>query len=510
MQKKDIVPSVGFESVLILDGYSKKNYIFNKNRIEPASKISFSKSQSVASYINTKDMIVSSVAINRNIDDEDIKDVLEIKAYEELGLDETQEYIIEHKEIESNNEDRQLALFAIRTSSLYSLFGDLKKNIQYIDFIIPAPLLYTVLYEKEILKQSGVDVFIYIDYADAFISVYKNGEFLYTKSIDYSLDRIHERYCQSVESSVDKSQFYNVLQSDGVNGGNGISGDVLSKIFSDFFISINDISIYTKRAFNIDSFDNIYIGSSLGLIHGIKEYSATYLGKRSEELDFSYGIKSGDWGINQLNMMLILKVKDLSPNDQYISNLTIFKRPPPFAQRTGGKFIMALAGALFLALVYPLYFLVSSYVNDFSIYNYKSDSDSLAGEVSKYKSIISQKEAEFKQLTNDNISIVKAYESKVGTLDSIYNKKANYKMKAKTFVEFTQDLQSRGVNVSDFGSIDNNFSLSLISKDDKKITDLIEYISTKYYKDIKNIDIKVIEKDQNSSYYSGILKMELK
>ncbi len=510
MNKKENLPTISFESVAISNVYDKKNFIYKKDKIDLSPKIFFSKSQIIASYIDTKDTIVSSVFINRSIEDEDLKDVLELKVYEELGLDEAEEYLIEHKEIESSREDRLFAVFAAKISTLQSVFSDLKNSVSYIDFIFPSSLLYGVLYDRGILKPKGIDAFIYFQKDDASMSLYKDGKFLYTKSFDYSLSRIYDKYCQATSTAIDETQFYTVLQTGGILGGNGIAGDVLSKIFSEIFMSLNDIVIYTKRAFNIDKIDNIYIGSSVGSIHGSKEYSGTYLGKRSEDLNFVFGISETEGAIDQLDIMLAIKASHTGLNDESSTNLTIFKRPLPFAQRTGGKFLISVGAALALALAYPLYFLISSYANDVAIYQYKGETSDLAVEVSKYKSTIASKNDEFKRLTNDSSSITKSYNSKYGTLNSIYDKKANYLMKAKTFAKFAQDLQSRGVSVSEFANIDNNFSLSLISKDDKKITDLIEYISSKYFNDIKSIDIKVIEKDQNSSYYNGILKMELK
>jgi hypothetical protein len=510
MNKKDNLSKISFDSVAIANVYTKKNFIYKNDKIDLSSKISFSKSQVIASYINTKDTIISSVFINRSIEDEDLKDVLELKVYEELGLDESEEYIIEHKEIESSTDERQFAIFAVKTSALQLIFGDLKGSVNYIDFIFPFSLLYSILYEREILKSIGIDVFVYFQKDDASMSIYKNGKFLYTKSFDYSLSRIYDKYCQATSTVVDETQFYTALQTSGIIGGNGISGDGLSKIFSEIFMSLNDIVIYTKRAFNIDKIDNIYIGSSFGPIHGSKEYSGTYLGKRSEDLNFAFGVTANDLNMDQLDIMLALNASRKTLDDDSSTNLTIFKRPLPFAQRTGGKFIMAVGVALALALAYPLYFLISSYANDIAIYKYQGETGDLAVEVTKYKSLIASKTAEFNKLTSDSASIMKSYNEKHETLNSIYDKKVNYLMKAKTFSKFAQDLQSKGVSVSEFANIDNNFSLSLVSKDDKKITDLIEYMSSKYFDNIKNIDIKVIEKDQNSSYYNGILKMELK
>jgi hypothetical protein len=66
------------------------------------------------------------------------------------------------------------------------------------------------------------------------------------------------------------------------------------------------------------------------------------------------------------------------------------------------------------------------------------------------------------------------------------------------------------VKVSEIKSDKNLFALSLVSKDEKKITELIKYISDKHFKEIRSIDIETITKNPEGGYYNGILKVDLK
>jgi len=52
--------------------------------------------------------------------------------------------------------------------------------------------------------------------------------------------------------------------------------------------------------------------------------------------------------------------------------------------------------------------------------------------------------------------------------------------------------------------------LSIISSDDRKFTEVIKYISDTHFNEINQIDIELIEKSPDSSYYKGLLKVELK
>jgi hypothetical protein len=50
----------------------------------------------------------------------------------------------------------------------------------------------------------------------------------------------------------------------------------------------------------------------------------------------------------------------------------------------------------------------------------------------------------------------------------------------------------------------------MVSSDDRKFTEVIKHISEKYFKEINQIDVELIKKDPESSYYKGLLKVELK
>jgi len=52
--------------------------------------------------------------------------------------------------------------------------------------------------------------------------------------------------------------------------------------------------------------------------------------------------------------------------------------------------------------------------------------------------------------------------------------------------------------------------LSLVSSDDRKLTELIKHISDTRFDEINQIDIELIKKDPDSNYYKGLLKVEFK
>ncbi|CAA6809294.1 MAG: Unknown protein, partial [uncultured Sulfurovum sp.] len=102
------------------------------------------------------------------------------------------------------------------------------------------------------------------------------------------------------------------------------------------------------------------------------------------------------------------------------------------------------------------------------------------------------------------------FESKAKTLTAIYNKKVNYNFKSNFLYIFSKDLKKFNVDVEEIFSEDDSFILHLIAKDEKNITKYIKYISKKYFKDIRSIDIKRIELNEKELIYRGTLQVNYK
>jgi len=266
------------KNVVTLNAYTGKSYAFKNDLFKPLDKLSYNTSNFITSYVNNKDIITTTVHISRNIPEEDIADILDIKAYEELGLDQANTYIISSFEVENAGEEREFHIFVAEPESLDELYLPLKEETKYIDLIVPAPLLYKSLYKKEILQDNHAHCFVYFMQNDTFVTIYANGQYLYSKSIEFSLEQIYDKYCESIGEKVDEKEFYTILESEGLKTTNNDYQQNFMKIFAEVFITINDIIIYAKRAFNLDTIDQMFIGSEKGPIIGLDDYSQNYLG----------------------------------------------------------------------------------------------------------------------------------------------------------------------------------------------------------------------------------------
>jgi len=498
------------KTIVTLNAYNDKYYQLKDDVFQPLKKLTYSTSNFISSYISNKDLITTSVSISRSIPQEDIPDILDIKAYEELGLDQASDYVISYTETQTEGQDREFHIFVAEPEVLDSHFLPIKEQTKYIDFISPAPLLYKTLYKKEILTDNGTHCFMYFTRYDAFVTIYHNGEYLYSKSIEFSLEKIYERYCELIGEQVDEKEFFTILEQEGLKTTKENYQHVLMKIFGEVFITINDIVIYAKRAFDLDTIDQMYIGSVNGPIIGLDEYSQNYLGLQSSEFNFNYNVKSDEWYIDQLQYLMLLNTMDWMENPSGFVNLTRYPRPPAFINRASGQFIISTFAAISLGLAYPLFYLVGSYINDATVYALNIQNDKVSLEVKKYKQLLGEKKAEITKLDAEITRLTDIYHSKTETLSKIYDKKVNYRLKSGTFHALAEELHEIGVNVDMMKSDNDTLWLSLVSSDDRKLTELIKRISDKHFNELKQIDIEMIEKDPASSYYKGILKVDLK
>ncbi len=497
--------------IVAIDNYSNKSYILKDNALTPLKKLSYKSNFFYSTYLANKDMIIAPIEVAAGIDGDDLEGMIEDRAYEELGLDPAQEYIIRYQEIEAREgQQKTYQLFVIDKNKYTEIFEPLRKQIKYIDLIVPAPLLYRSLYDMDVLSPKGVHAYLYFTHYDTFVTFYRDGRYLYSKSIPFSLDQIYHRYCEMIGDTVDEAKFFKTLQKDGLKTLQSDFQQNLMKLFGEIFISINDIIIYTKRAYDLEVIDQMFIGSELGAIAGLDEYVQNYLGFHSTPLDFNFDLRTDEWHTDQMQYMLAVSALKYIDDPAGQINFTLYPKPPTFFKRPAGQIAALVLLALVAALALPIYHYVSASMNDIQTYKYKMEEQKLAKEVAKYKRILGQKKSEYDQASKVLKELSERFLAKEKTLRTIYDKKVHYRLKSDQFISFGKDLLKNGVKTDAITSNMDSFSISLVAPSDKKITELIKDVSKKYYNDIDLIDIETIEKDTNSTFYHGILKVNLR
>lgn len=505
-----------FSSIISANPYRGDYYLSSLNSIAKATSPSFSKDQNVLSFINTKGFISVLVAISKNIPDDDIYDALENKVYEELALDMAIEYQIHYIETtrQSSESERYFHAFAVDPLTLEQEFQATIESLKYIDHIIPAPLLLKSLYTKDIIISEGAHGFIYFQENDAFFTAYDGQEFIYAKSLRYSLKQIHERFCELIGESIQLDEFENILASQGLNLSNTDYQQNLLKLFGEIFLHINDVISYTKRAFDIKQFETIYLGSSVGSINGLDEYAQTYLGLKTLPFEFDYGFQGNQKKIDQIHQLLHLYAKT-EEDGRYSCNFTIFHRPPAFAKRDSGKLILTIAASLTAALLYPLTYWGLSYIEEFHYAMMAQEYEKVHIEKIDREATVNLKLAEKNSAQALLDEQQTAYKQKKDTLIQVHEKKVNYPMKAKISADFTRSFNQYRVKLKSLGySEESNttkktFTFMLTASKTQDITALLKHL-TQTKQNAYDFDLRLIAYDGNTTTYLSELKAVLK
>jgi hypothetical protein len=505
-----------FSTIISANPYRNDYYVGTLNSISNIASPSFSKEQYAVSFLNTKGFISTLIGISKNVPEDDVYDALENKVYEELALDMAVEYQFQYIEAINNatESERFYHVFIVDPLTLEQEFLPTVQAIKYIDQIVPVPLLLKSLYVKEILEPSGVHGFIYFQENDAFLTIYRDQEFVYTKSLKYSLKQMHERFCEILGEIIDLDSFENILSTQGLNPANPDYQKAFFKLYGEVFLHVNDIVTYAKRAFEIKQFDTIYLGTSVGVISGLDEYAQTYLGLKAQSFDFDYGFKTSSTSVDQIHQLMHLYGR-LESEERYECNFTLFHRPPPFAKRDSGKLILVVAGALAAALLYPGTYWGLSYIEEFHYALMNQEYQKVHIEKITREQTINLKMAN-KSAAQALLDAQKtAYKQKQDTLVQVHDKKVNYPMKAKIAADFTRSFNQYRVKLQSVGySEDSNtsaktFSFMLTATSTQDITSLLKHL-TDTKRDKYDFGLELISYNETEKSYLSELKAVLK
>ena len=503
-----------FSSILSVNPYKQSYYSGISSFISEVESPSFSKDQFVISYLNTKEFITAHIEISKNIPEEDLYDAINNKAYDELALDQAVEYKIQYIETFNNidEENRHFHLFIVDPLDITTTFEPIVDAIKYVDIIIPMPLLIKSLYSKEILDSNGVHCFVYLQENDASLSIYKNKEFIYTKSLKYSFIDMHERFCELYGERIPYEEFIDFLTNANLKTSQSPYKEYLIRLYKELISNVNDILTYAKRAFEIEKFEQIYIGSQVYTQTKIHEIAEVILNIQTSEFDFDYGFETANNRYLDQTHALMQLYTTLSNEEKYDCNFTLYTRPPKFIHRESGKLIILTAASFALAFAYPITYWVLTYAQELQL-------DLLKQKFKEVHNIKITREATIKNKELDKAKAItllkeeeKEYNEKKNTLIKIHKVKVNYPMKAKLLALFAKELNKFNVEIDSVGYVEKDnkkiLTLELVASKDRFITKLIEYL-TKTYEDKYDFNVESIDYNSKYDLYTSKLKVTL-
>ena len=495
-----------YKKIITVNPYNDEVYQYKNQTLKSLDKLEFN-NNFVISYVTNRDLIIASFDLGYDVDSEELDDLIYMKAYDELGLDPEKEYSIHHQKADADEQSNVYTLFISEPDVINQNLQATLEKTKYIDLLIPAPLLFQTLYTSHTLESSEAHCFIYFTMEDAFVTIYKDGKFLYSKSLEYSLEQIYEKYCALIGERIDKKEFFDTLESEGLKAVSSSYQQNITKLFSEIFLQINDIIIYTKRAYNIETIGKLFLGSVKSPIIGLGDYGYNYLGIPTFNLDFKFDMKNDEWYVDQFQYMMVQSGLDYLETPSKLVNLTSTPRAPVFSKRVSGQFIIATLLSSLAALAWPISYLVISYTNDTASLLLTSKDKKLEEIDKHYKNILGEKQKEIQSKKKEFSTLVSIFDGKAKTLTAIYNKKVDYRLKSQFLFDFAKDLTGHDVKVERISSYEDKYTLNMVSSDEKKLTKYIKFISKKYFDEINKIDIHRIDMDYEDTQYRGVLEV---
>ncbi len=504
---------LSFSSVISVNPYKDVYLSGISSLLSQNNSPEYSKEQYAISYLNTKDFINSHIVISKNIPEEDLYDAINNKVYDELALDQAVSYQVEYIETfnSQDEENRHFNVFILDPSTLDETFSNVVDKIKYIDTIIPSPLLLKSLYEKEIITDSGAHCFIYFQENDAFITIYDQREFLYTKSINYSFLQMHERFCELYGEQVEFESFINFFSTQNLRDTDSDYKEYFIRLYKEIFANINDILTYARRAFELKKIEHIYIDSQIQTVTKLDEMSEVELGIKASNFKFDYGFQSDEEYIDQIHALMHIYTT-LPLEEKYDCNFTAYHRPPKFMQRESGKIILLAVASFILAFLYPVSYWILTYALTLQY-------DLLNSEYKELHNIKITREATIKNREADKARVLlllnkekKDYSDKKATLTKIHEVKVNYPMKSKLLSKLTKDLNKFNIKIESLSYTEDNksktFTFNLVSRQEKKITQMLEYL-TKLHEGKFDFSLEHIEFIDDTKRYFSELKVSI-
>ena len=448
----------------------------------------------ITASLNIRDVITYPLKLANTTSPEQLKVEAEIKFYENAGLDLTKKYKTNYlvKEIEQESVYLVEAV-AIDEEKLHEKFGTILDKTKHIDYISLSMESFSEFY-KLYKKEPKRDAFVYLDKEQAFVAVYQNGEYLYSKTLDPLLSTLLKTI------SLDYDKFVEIISKKGVNKELYsdeevfLSGDI-DKFFSEFFISINNRLSYGRTLFYLENIDNIYFYAPFEIagIDSLKNY----------------------WELSNIHFEIV-PVEEINLLDKLTTvynanhykdeiNFSIFPKPPKFYKTRIFLFSMVM------------FFTLAIFGGDFGYREYKNI---------KYQNKIDVLDKKIKVKKQKLVKLEKINQEILKKLSTYRTEIKNINSKEK----YIKDVLEKGLNLLNNSKVSNDFILFskllkknnlqafVISKDKNsfKIGVYTELKNRKFIgmfmDDLLRFNYKNIETDKittlNNKYYTSLIRFK--
>ena len=436
----------------------------------------------ISSYIPNKYVISYEFPIAKNLLEKiDLDDYIETKCYEDVGLDDSEEYIFKYKINDINEESKEILVevFIVSHKDFNELFKPILDKYYYLDYATYPGHVFSALYKEKILEPH-TDLFIYFSRDNIYITLYAEGKFLQTSVIPEGLVSMFEILTSSIKiKNFSFDVFLKVLTTKGLNINNysekeQVLFNELSELISNKFLIISNQLHTITRKFSLTTIDRVFMSTIKGTIPGSSEFANMYLGVEANDLKFDTPYNPANIEIEQLLFLTMLYAKVEYETIQE-DNFTLVHRPPTFFYRKSGQLITISIASFILSITYPMYQIAYSYILESKNTSLLQDERTLKHKKNHLHSINNRLKNELKQIKTEKNNIITYINNTKSIIKDIYLEKENYIAKSLFLAKLSNYFHKNKVYVND---INYNSELKLMvfnvySQSAKNITNFI-------------------------------------
>lgn len=390
----------------------------------------------IVSRVFYNDIIIHSFKASSALSELELQTMVEIKTYEEAGLDLQKQYKIIYIKKELEFSDTVLIeVFAIEQTKTKAMLHEVLKNVKYIDFLALPFLSFTTLYTHKILAPKN-DLFVHMSNNEAFLALYKDGHYVSTKSILNFEDMLKRLKREEVDLSLESLQ--KLLVEKGLDEASYDEQDrnlftALQIVFSEVFTKINDIVMHNRNVFGFDTIDRIFMNAGNTRIKGLRAFLLSFGYTDTSVHDFK--LFKNCASDNLLGCIVTSYAWD-QINTENTHNITFLIRPPAFLKTQFGKLVLFFIASVLLASLYPLYLLLD-------ISRLKDEHAELVIQNEAIKKSSFNLNMELTKVKSDIKNILKIKEEQTKSLENIatsIDELSIMKLSSKTYVDFVADV----------------------------------------------------------------------
>lgn len=442
------------------------NYI----NLQNSKKFSYNKKIPIGGRLLYGDIISHSFKIANNFSHQELLIKTELKLYEDIGLDPTKAHKISYiKKSEISEGETLLEAFAIDQDAISKKYEKTLKLVKHIDFLAAVFLTFETLYINKILLPKN-DVFVYMALDEAFVSFYKDGEYISSKRVKSISEMLRDLENRGILLSYE--EFQEILSTKGVDKSKyelleyGVF-EYLEESFDELFTKIKNLSLHNRNIYNFSQIDRVFFSCGKGEVLGLQESVQDYLGG-GEFLKLNF-LKSE--GADVLDAICASYIRDKLSQKQNEHNLSIYLKKEPFYKSEVGKFAFVTVAGIVMATSYPLYLQdkISTKMQNNEILSQREKTISKSSK--KYQKELKELKSEmvtFSAKQQKNLKNLKTLQGIANSLLALKSKDTQY---TAMFLKINKVLKNYNLSIDKITQEDvHTLNLELSSKDSKRDT----------------------------------------